>query len=45
MSVTIVTPAKTDEPTEMPSGVWTQASSRKHALDGSPDPPTERGQF
>jgi len=33
LSVTIVNPAKTTEPIEMPSGVWTYLGPRKHVLD------------
>jgi len=34
LPVTIVSPAKTAEPIEMPFGTWTRAVPRKHALDG-----------
>ena len=34
LSVTIVSPAKTAKPIEMPFGVWTREVSRKHMLDG-----------
>ena len=34
LSVTIVSPAKTAEPIEMPFGVWTRVGARKHVLDG-----------
>ena len=32
--VTIVNPAKTAEPVEMPFGMWTRVGPRKHVLDG-----------
>jgi len=44
LSVTIVSPAKTAEPTEMPFGLWTQVGPRNHVLDGGQDPPC-KGQF
>jgi len=34
LSVTIVSPAKTAEPIEMPFGMWTKMGPRKHVLDG-----------
>ena len=34
LSVTIVSPAKTAEPIEMPFGLWTLVGPRKHVLDG-----------
>jgi len=40
-SVTIVSPAKTAEPMEMPFGLWTPVSLRNHVFDGGPDPPCE----
>jgi len=30
LSVTLVSPAKTAEPIEMPFGLWTQVGPRKH---------------
>jgi len=33
LSVTIVSPAKTAEPIEMPFGIWIRVGSRKHVLD------------
>jgi len=33
LSVTVVSPAKTDEPTEMPFGLWTRVGPRNHVLD------------
>ena len=33
LSVTVVSPAKTDEPIEMPFGLWTQVGQRNHVLD------------
>ena len=34
LSVTIVSPAKTAEPIEMPFGLWTRIGPRNHVLDG-----------
>jgi len=34
LSVTIVNPAKTAEPIEVPFGLWTLVSPRNHVLDG-----------
>jgi len=34
LSVKIVSPAKTAEPTEMPFGLWTRMGSRNHVLEG-----------
>jgi len=34
LSATIVSPAKTAEPTEMPFGVWTRLGQTYHVLDG-----------
>jgi len=39
LSVTVVSPAKTAEPIEMPFGSWTRVGPVNHALDGGPDPP------
>ena len=33
-SVTVVSPAKTAEPIEMPFGLWTPVDARKHVLQG-----------
>jgi len=44
-SVTIASPAKTAEPIEMPSGLWTQVGPGNHVLDGGPDSPMHRGNF
>ena len=33
LSVTVVSPAKTTEPMEMPFGLWTRVGSRNHVLD------------
>ena len=41
-SVTVVSPAKTAEPIEMPFGLRTQVCPGKHVLDGGPDPSWER---
>jgi len=40
-SVTLVSPAKTAEPIEMPFGLWARIGPRKHVLEGGPDPPLE----
>ena len=37
-SVTLVSPAKTAEPIEMPFGLRTRLGPRNHVLDGDPDP-------
>jgi len=34
LSLTVVSPAKTPEPIEMPFGIWTRMDPRKHVLDG-----------
>ena len=44
LSVTLVSPAKTAAPIEMPFGLRTRVSPRNHVLDGGPDPPIVRGQ-
>jgi len=47
-SVTIVSPAKTAEPIQMPSGLWTRVSwvcPRNHVLDEGPDPQMLRDNF
>jgi len=36
-SVTIVSPAKTAEPIEMPFGLWTWMDPGNHVLDGGPE--------
>ena len=43
--VTLVSPAKTAEPIEMPSGLRTWLGPRDHVLDGGSDLPMERGKF
>ena len=45
LSVTIVSPAKTAEPIEMPFGLRTWLGPRDHVLDGGSDPPMGRGKF
>jgi len=40
--VTVVSPAKSAEPIEMPFGSWARVGSRNHVLDGAPD---RRGNF
>jgi len=44
-SVTLVSPAKTAQPIEMPFGVRTQVGPGNHVLDGTPDPSMGRGNF
>jgi len=41
LSVTLVSPAKTGKPIEMPFGLRTRVGTGNHVLDGSPDPPWE----
>ena len=36
LSATLVSPAKTAAPIEMPFGLWTQMGRRNHLLDGGP---------
>ena len=38
-SVTLVNPAKTAAPIEMPFGLKTRVGPRNHVLGGRPDPP------
>jgi len=45
LSVTLVSPAKTAEPIEMPFGLRTWVGTMDHILDGGSDPPTGRGKF
>ena len=45
LSVTLVSPAKTAEPIEMPFRLSTQVGPGNHLLDGGPDPPMGRGNF
>jgi len=40
-SVTLLSPAKTAGPIEMPFGLRTQVGLRNHVLDGSPESPWE----
>ena len=40
-SVTLVSPAKTNEPIEMPFGLRTRVGLGNHVLDGGPGPPME----
>jgi len=44
-SVTLVSPAKTAAPIEMPFGIGTRVGPRNRVLDGGPDPPMGRGNF
>jgi len=39
LSVTLVSPAKTAEPIEMPFGFRSRVGPGNHVLDGGPDPP------
>jgi len=45
LSATLVSPAKTAEPIEMPSGLRTWLGPRDHVLDGGSDPPWEGANF
>jgi len=42
-SVTLVSPAKTAEPIEMPYGLRSRVDPGNHILDGGPDPPQWEG--
>jgi len=44
-AVTLVNPAKTAEPIEMPFGLRTWVGPRNHVLDGHSDPPWEGANF
>jgi len=44
-SVTLVIPAKTAKPIEMPFGLRTLVGPGNHVLDDGPDPPMGRGDF
>jgi len=44
-SVTLVSPATTAAPIEMPFGLRTRVGPGNHVLDGSPDSPMGRGKF
>jgi len=41
LSVTLVSPAKTAEPIDIPFGLRTRVGPGNHVLDGVPDPPWE----
>jgi len=41
LSITVVSPAKTVKPIEMPFGLRTPVDPKDHVLDGDPDPPLE----
>ena len=45
LSVTLVSPAKTAEPIEMPFELWTRVRTRNHVLDGGPDTPMGMSNF
>jgi len=45
LSVTLMSPAETAGPIEMPFGLRTQLGPSNHVLDGSPDPRMGRGTF
>jgi len=44
-SVTLVSPAKTAAPIELPFGLRTWVGPGNHVLDGGPDPPWEGAKF
>jgi len=44
-SVTLVSPAKTDAPIELPFGLRTWVGLGNHVLDGGSDPPSEGANF
>ena len=44
-SVTVVSPAKTAEPIEMPFGLWTRVGPENHVLDGGTRSAMGRGNF
>jgi len=44
-SVTLVSPAKTAAPIELPFGLTTWVDPGNHVLDGGPDPPWEGAIF
>jgi len=45
LTVTLVFPAKTAEPIEMPFGLRTRVGPGNYVLDGGPDLPIARGNF
>jgi len=45
LSVTLVSPAKTAAPIELPFRLRTWVGTGNHVLDGGPDPPMGRGKF
>jgi len=45
LSVTLVSPAKTAAPFELPFGLKTWVDLGNHVLDGGPDPPWEGANF
>ena len=45
LSVTLVSPAQTAAPIELPFGLRTWVGTGNHVLDGCPDPPMGRGKF
>jgi len=45
LSVTLVSPAKTAAPIELPFGLKTWVDPGNHALDGGPDPPWKGANF
>ena len=45
LSVTLVSPAKTTEPIEMPFGLVTPVGPRNHVLDRGSDPPMVMANF
>jgi len=45
LSITLVSPAKTAAPIELPFGLRTWVGPGNHVLDGGPDPPWEGAMF
>ena len=45
LSVTLVSPAKTAAPIDLPFGLRTWVGQGNHVLDGGPDPPWEGANF
>ena len=45
LSVTLVSPAKTAAPIELPFGLRTWVGTGNHVLDGGPEPPHGKGQI
>jgi len=45
LSITLVSPAKTAAPIQLPFGLRIWVGPGNHVLDGGPDPPMGRGKF